>query len=136
VILYVDSSALLKLYVEEEHSLHARSMLVDPRDWTTARHTQVEVRRNLTRILEASGFTTFRHWFDHDWTELSVIELSEPVCAKSADFAEETGVRTLDALHLGAAWAAGADRGLPIVTFDRRLAAAARGLGWDVLGAE
>lgn len=134
--LYVDSSALLKLYVEEEHSQRARSMLFNPRDWTTARHTLVEVRRNLARALGGSGLATFRRWFEHDWTELAVVELAEPVCAKSAELAEATGVRTLDALHLGAAWAVGADDGLPIVTFDRRLADAARALGWTVLGAE
>jgi predicted nucleic acid-binding protein len=43
-------------------------------------------------------------------------------------------VRTLDALHLGAAERVGG-AALPFVTFDRRLAAAARRLGWTVLGA-
>lgn len=136
MILYVDPSALLKIYVEEERSDRARSVLVDPRDWTTARHTLVEVRRNLARLLTGSGLELFRRWFEHDWSELAVVELNDPVCRRSAEIAESTGVRTLDALHLGAAWAAGADDGLPVVTFDARLAAAARSLGWTVLGAE
>lgn len=134
--LYADSSALLKLYVEEEHSDWARSVLVDPQEWTTARHTQVEIRRNLARVLSDGGLEASRRWFDHDWTELAVVELGEAVCARAAEIAEDTGARTLDALHLGAAWVAGAADGLPIVTFDRRLAHAARSLGWNVLGSE
>ena len=134
--LYVDPSALLKVYVEEEQSPEARRILVDPSTWTTARHTLVEVRRNLSRLLAGDGLDTFRRWFEHDWSELAVVELNEAVCTRAAELAEATGVRTLDALHLGAASAAGADEGLPIVTFDRRLAAAALSLGWTVLPAE
>jgi uncharacterized protein len=132
---YVDASALLKLYVEETQSREAHRILVDPSTWTTARHTLVEVRRNLATLLTGSGLATFRRWFEHDWTELTVIEPNEAICARAAELAEFTGVRTLDALHLGAAYAAGAEDGLPIVTFDRRLADAARSLGWTVLGA-
>ena len=114
----------------------ARGMLFEPRDWTTAGHTLVEDRRSLGRAFGGSGLETFRRWFEHDRTELSDVALCERVCVKSAELAESTGVRTLDVLHLGAAWAEGADDGLPIVTFDRRLAAAPRWLGWTVLGAE
>lgn len=134
--LYVDPSALLKLYIEEEQSSDARQILVDPSAWTTARHTLVEVRRNLSRLLTGTGLDTFRRWFEHDWSELAVVELNEAVCARAAELAEITGVRTLDALHLGAASTAGAESGLPIVTFDLRLAEAARALGWTVLGTQ
>lgn len=133
--LYVDASALLKLYVEEEQSPAARQMLTDPRAWATGRHTFVEVRRNLPRLLGGRRLETYRRWFEHDWSELAVVELSEVVCLRAAELAEATGVRTLAALHLGAASAVGAERGLPVVTFDRRLAEAARSLGWSVLGA-
>ena len=44
-----------------------------------------------------------------------------------------TGCRTLDALHLAAAERSGG-RSLPIVTFDRRLAQAARSVGFTVIG--
>lgn len=134
--LYVDASALLKLYVEEEESSDARQILVDPSTWTTARHTLVEVHRDLARLLTGKGLDTFRRWFEHDWSELAVVELNEAVCARAAELAALTDVRTLDALHLGAASTAGADGGMPIVTFDRRLAGAARSLGWTVLGAQ
>src|SRR5690606_327998 len=49
--LYVDTSALLKRYIDEADSeLSERHLLADPL-WITARHTLVEVRRNLARLL-------------------------------------------------------------------------------------
>ena len=134
MILYVDASALLKLYLEEPDSPRARELLVDPRDWTTGRHTLVEVRRNLVRLLQGTSLAEYRRWFDRHWATMSVVELSERVCLRAADLAEATGAGTLEALHLGAAHEAGDGR-LPVVTFDTRLADAARSLGWTVLGA-
>jgi uncharacterized protein len=131
---YVDASAVLKIYVEEPESEHARRILADPRQWTSGRHTLVEVRRNLARLLDGATLADYRRWFDAHWAEVAVVELSDVVCERAAAFAELTGVRALDALHLGAAFEAGAGR-LPLVTFDRRLADAARTLGWTVLGA-
>jgi predicted nucleic acid-binding protein len=133
--LYVDASALLKVYVEEHESDKARLILADPRQWASGRHSLVEVRRNLARLLGGADLQKYRRWFETHWAEMAVVELNEGVCERAAEFSEATGARSLDALHLGAAAAVGAEDGLPMVTFDRRLAAAARSLGWTVLGA-
>lgn len=130
---YVDASALLKIYVEEPESVEARRLLVDPTTWTTGRHTVVEVRRNLARVLAGSSLERIRTWFEDHWVDVTVVELNELVCNRAAELAELTGVRTMDALHLGAAAQAGATEGLPIVTFDRGMRVAARSLGWCVL---
>jgi predicted nucleic acid-binding protein len=132
VSLYVDASALLKVYVEEPESAQARELLHDPMLWTTARHTRVEVRRNLARVVDEADYRTFRSWFEDHWADTTVVELTAAVCEHAAEFGERLGIRTLDALHLGAAFEAGQGR-LPVVTFDRRLADAARSLGWRVL---
>ena len=133
--LYVDASAMLKLYVEEEGSEQARELLSDPTRWTTGRHTRVEVRRNLAHLAAEPDLTTFRSWFEDHWADTTVVELTEVVCERAVELAERVGARALDALHLGAAAEAGEGR-LPVVTFDRRLADAARSLGWTVLGVE
>ena len=130
--LYVDASAMLKLYIEEPESQRARELLHDPTRWTTARHTRVEVRRNIARVVEEPDLARFRSWFDEHWADTTVIELTDAVCERAVEVAERVGVRTLDALHLGAAAEAGEGR-LPIVTFDHRLGEAARSLGWRVL---
>jgi predicted nucleic acid-binding protein len=133
VTLYADSSALLKLYFEESESERADAILrADPR-WVTAYHSLVEVRRNLARAFEGDVLQVARRQFDADWAAIEAIELDAALCSEAAELAELTGVRALDALHLGAAQLAGASEGVPVVTFDRRLAEAARSLGWAVL---
>ena len=132
--IYVDSSALLKIYLDEPETDAAEQMLTGKR-WVSGRHTLVEVRRNLHRVLEGGELDRARNRFAHDWEEIHAVDLGEAASELAAELAERTGVRSLDALHLGAAAMAGADDGLPIVTFDRRLADAARSLGWTALGA-
>jgi predicted nucleic acid-binding protein len=129
---YADASAVLKLHVDEPESTLAVELLTD-QYWTSGGHTYVEVRRNLTRLLVGEPLADARSAFLRAWEDVKVVDLTAAVIDGSALLAEQTGARTLDALHLGAALAAGADVGLPIVTFDRRLAAAARSLGWRVL---
>jgi uncharacterized protein len=51
VSLYVDSSALLKGYVDEPDSEVADALLRSDPSLLTARHTIVEVRRNLARLI-------------------------------------------------------------------------------------
>lgn len=130
---YVDSSALLKLYVEEEASPTARTVLLMGGRWMTARHTLVEVRRALSRLLEDEALAEARNRFDQHWQRMAVVELDERTCDRAAELAEQTGVRTLDALHLGAADRAGGG-GFAFATFDVRQAEAARSLGWTVVG--
>ena len=132
--LYVDSSALLKLYFDEPDSGRAEDILASDADWITGRVTAVEVRRNLARALASPDLMAARRQFERDWANTAVVELTREVCEAAAELAEVTGARSLDALHLGAAKVVGGGA-LPIVTFDLRQAQAARSLGWVVLGA-
>lgn len=131
---YVDSSAYLKLFIEEVDSDSARALLEQQPDWVAARHTAVEVRRILARHFQGPALAEAREVFKEVWGRTSVHELDQPTCEVAASIAEETGVRTLDALHLAAAQLAGGID-ITIVTYDRRMAAAARRLGMVVLGA-
>lgn len=130
--IYVDSSALLKIYLDEPDTDTAEAVLTGER-WVTGRHTLVEVRRNLQRALGGSELDSARARFERDWREIDAVDLGVAASELAAEMAERTGVRSLDALHLGAAGLAGAGDGLPIATFDHRLAGAARSLGWTVL---
>jgi uncharacterized protein len=134
VSLYVDSSALLKRYVDEPDSDLADSLLGTDPTLLTARHTIVEVRRNLARLLDWRDLTAARLAFAGDLEALSVVELDEVTCEAAATVAEVTGVQTLDALHLAAAQRVGGPA-VPFLTFDARQAQAARGIGLTVVGA-
>lgn len=130
---YVDASAFLKLYLEEQGSQEARRLMSSDAHWITARHTEVEVRRNIARSLGKRDLDVARRLFSGHWSRTDLVELDEGTCAVAADIAEATGARTLDALHLGAAHRVGGGS-LPFLTYDRRQAQVARSLGWSVLG--
>jgi uncharacterized protein len=132
VTTYVDTSVLLKRYVEEADSERAVELLVGDPVLVTARHTVVEVRRNLARLLHPADATAARAAFAADLRALSIIELDAATCELAATIAEQTGVRTLDAMHLGAATRLGT--ALTFLTFDVRQAVAARALGFSVIG--
>jgi predicted nucleic acid-binding protein len=134
VSVYADASAVLKLHLDEPESDQAEELL-GGQHWMSGGHTYVEVRRNLARLLTGDALADARSAFLISWTDVTVVDLTGVVIERSAVLAEQTGARALDALHLGAAAAAGAELGLPVVTFDRRLAQAARTLGWTVHGA-
>jgi len=132
--MYVDSSALLKRYVDEADSADADALLRADGSLLTARHTIVEVRRNLARLLSGRQLVTARAAFASDLRSISIIELNESTCESAALIAETTGVRTLDALHLAAAQRVHAP-GVGFLTFDVRQAQAARALGLTVVTA-
>lgn len=129
---YLDTSALLKRYVEEDQSdFVEQTMLADP-SWISAQHTLVEVRRNLARLLEGNNLRRCLALFEDDWKQINVVNLDETTCRSAAEIAEATGTRTLDALHLAALRRTG--DGVGLLTFDIRQAATARALGFRVIG--
>jgi uncharacterized protein len=132
VTLYADTSALLKRYVDEPDSERAVELLGSDPELVTARHTVVEVRRNLARLLPATSAAAARAAFVDDLASISIVELDAATCELAATIAEQTEVRTLDALHLGAARRLGT--ALTFLTFDVRQAQAARTLGFTVAG--
>jgi predicted nucleic acid-binding protein len=132
-MLYVDSSALLKRYIDEPDSDRAEAYLLADPQWVTGRHTRVEVRRNLTRLLDGRALDAARSSFETDWERTSVVALDDATCDLAVGIAEATGARTLDALHLAAAIRVGS-AGLTLLTFDIRQAQAARSLGMMVIG--
>jgi predicted nucleic acid-binding protein len=131
--LYVDSSALVKRYVSEPDSPRARELLAADDERVTARHTVVEVRRALARLLDGRELRQARVAFERDLDTFAIVELDEATCELAATTAERTGARTLDALHLGAAQRVGG-QAITLLTFDVRQAQAARALGFSVLG--
>ena len=131
--LYVDSSALLKRYVDEPDSHACDSILRSDPALVTGRHTVVEVRRNLAQLVPQGELGDVKASFARDFAAISLVELDPATCEAAAAIAEVTGVRTLDALHLAAANRAGGTA-LPFLTYDVRQAQAARSLGFTVLG--
>lgn len=126
---YLDASALVKLATPEAETDVLRAAL-DPYDArTTNRLATVEVARALLRRgagtgdLAAEVLEAFRG--------LAIIEL-DPAIAESAGRLGPPLLRSLDAIHLASALAMGAELEA-FVTYDGRLAAAARAVGLEVV---
>ena len=130
--IYVDSSALLKRYIDEHDSAAAVDMMRSDPVIVTSRLTEVEVRRNLSRLLIGDDLDTARHQLSIDLDAFALVNLDAGTCSEAARVAEQTLCRSADALHIGAALRAG--RATTLVTFDVRQARAARSVGLSVIG--
>ena len=130
--LYVDSSALLKRYVAEHDSESAEQLMATDPVLVTSRLTEIEVRRNLSRLLSSSDASASKRQFLNDLDSFALVSLDAATCTEAARIAEQTLCRSLDALHLAAALRAGPSTTL--LTFDNRQAQAGRSLGLSVIG--
>lgn len=130
--LYVDTSALMKRYVVEHNSDAAKQLMAADPVLVTSRLTEVEVRRNLSRLLAASDAAAAKRQFLDDLDSFALVNLDATTCNEAARIAEQTLCRSLDALHLAAAVRAGP--ATTLLTFDNRQAQAARTLGLAVVG--
>jgi predicted nucleic acid-binding protein len=133
VVVYVDSSAFVTRYLHEGRADAVVAAMPEEQRWMTARLTGIEVLRTLHRRLGDTDYDDAVRAFTRDWERTEVIAQDEGVADFATEVALEFGVRTLDAIHLASAWQAG-ERETTFLTFDRRQAAAARELEFDVVG--
>ena len=99
----------------------------------TSRLTEVEVRRNLARLLDGDDLDRQRHALAIDLDAFALVGLDATTMNTAARIAEQTLCRSLDSIHLGAARRAG--HATALLTFDTRQARAARQVGIAVIGA-
>lgn len=126
--LYLDSSALVKRYVDEEGSDEVEAAMDEARRWETCRIGYVETTRALARYGDEAAFGRFQF----EWPSFNVVELDLTVAEDAAELAPVTALRALDAIHLAAALV-NADRDLTVATWDKRLHRAARDRGLTLL---
>lgn len=131
--LYVDTSALMKRYVAERDSEVAVELMATDPVLVTSHLTEIELRRNLTRMLDGNVLTEVRRRVQADLDAFALVALDATTCSEAARIAEETMCRSLDAIHLSAARRAGTHTTL--LTFDIRQAQSARSIGMSVIGA-
>jgi predicted nucleic acid-binding protein len=134
LIAYLESSAALALYVEEPTSAEVRSVIRDVDTLGTSMLTQLEVMRNLHRLLDNERLALVVDQFLEDLQSMVVASVSDEVVDAAVTIAVATGVKSLDALHLSSALILGGI-GAEFLTFDRRQADAARAVGLRVIGA-
>ncbi|MEX2448102.1 MAG: PIN domain-containing protein [Solirubrobacterales bacterium] len=129
-MLYLDASALVKRYVEEDGSELVVSTMEDARAWSMCRVGYVET----VRAVGLAGGRKVARRVAADWLSFDVIEVDQALAEHAAELALSTELRSLDALHLAAALVLPPED-LTIATWDACLHRAARGKGLETLPA-
>jgi predicted nucleic acid-binding protein len=131
VILYLDTSALVTLYVEESRTPSVIARAEHASAVTTARITYAEARAALARhrregALSPAGLRQAVRQLDGDWLAYTIVEVGDSVVREAGALAERYALRGYDAVQLAAAVAVRRAGGnVEFATFDARLATAA-----------
>lgn len=108
MILYLDTSALVKLYAEEAGSEVVRRAVATSDLIATTLISYAEARSAFARKWRGvksarAALNRLRQEFERDWARLQVLPVDETIVRKAADLIEEHPLRALDALHLATA---------------------------------
>ena len=122
-MVYLDSSAIVKLAVSEPESGALRQYLAAHADRVSSGLARVEVLRALQRT-DANDATVLHA--EQIFERIALVALDEPVLRAAARLPPKS-LRSLDAVHL--ATALSLDGLEAFVTYDRRLHAAAAAVG-------
>lgn len=143
MILYLDTSALVKLFVEEARSTQVRQAVSGRRLIATHAIAYVEACAAFARLAfarrEEALFSDLRRNLDTQWQAWEILSVADPLIRRAAELAGRYRLRGYDSLHLAAAEAvfeAFRDRApFHFAVFDSQLGKAARQLGIPLLEA-
>ena len=127
---YLDASAIVKLGTAEHESLALRAWLRERSPLLTSRISTVEVARAIGRN-EAGSVAAGRAAAREVFTSVALTELDAGIANRAAELGPAT-LRALDAIHLATVLALGGELAA-FVTYDGRLADAARAAGLEVI---
>jgi len=138
VIVFLDTSALLKLFVAEANSALVREIVSQSAVVVACVLTYVEARSALTRKRRGGELTQEEHaravsTFESQWPSYAVVELPFSLVRAAAVVAERHALRGYDAVQLASAIEFQAQYGerVTFVSADQRLCAAAAAEGLD-----
>ena len=127
-MLYVESSAALKLVLDEVGAAEAREIIFGWNQRISSVLTTIETARAVRR----HGVLARLWQLDEVLAGMYRIEIDAPIIDAAGRMSPPL-LRSLDAIHLASALSVGLELGA-FATYDRRLAAAARDAGLRVVG--
>lgn len=140
MILYLDTSALAKLYVAEDGSTLVRDAMDRAHLAATCEIAYLELRsalarRHRERLLRTKEYRLAVTALESDWPNYFVLAVGMPLVRDAASTAERYGLRAYDALHLAACMAlkTQAKEQVTFACWDRKLANAGSLARLDVL---
>ena len=135
MIVYVDTSALLKLLVDEPGTDVMLEVAADSPTAASSALTEVEARAALARMRAGGRLTAGQHRatarrFDDLWEEVGALAVDRAVLRHAVALAETHALRAYSAVHLASALTVAQAGPVAFACFDDELrsAAAAEGL--------
>ena len=137
--LYLDTSALLKRYVEEAGSDEVIALMAEAQAVVTSLVTRAEVPAAIAkavrrRVLDDDGARRAHGRFLREWSDFGRVPVTDALVARADTLTWEQGLRAYDAIQLAAALscqetinALGVD--MLFASFDHQLRDAARRVG-------
>lgn len=127
MIVYLDASALVKRYVEEDGTDAVLDVMRPDVEWAMCRFGYAETWNAVALAGEPDELKRM----EREWALFEVVEVTQALVERAGEVALSMRLRTLDAMHLAAALSFGEE---PIfVTWDARLHRAARERGLRTL---
>lgn len=136
MILFCDTSALVKLYIKENASDEMQALARSASAIALCRIAWAEIMAALSRRArenptDAEAIETVRTRLRADWPRYAIVEITQPLMELASEYADTFALRGYDSVQLAAArnvqQAAGEE--LHFACFDARLEKAARMLG-------
>ena len=134
--LYLDTSSLVKLYVDEQGSDDVRALVARASVVATSVVALAESRAALARLrrqgdLSPSAHARAKRELRRDWPSLLAVDVTNDLAEVAAELAERYGLRGFDSLHLATyqrviEWSGDDDH--EFSSFDDRLSSAAQTL--------
>lgn len=125
-VVYIDTSAVVKLFVQEPESAALRKKLAQCPTRASSALLRVELLRATRRAGLPAATTAARRYVN----DIFLIRLNDTLLERAATL-EPTTLRSLDAIHLATALSLGNDLA-EVITYDERMAEGASALGLRV----
>ncbi len=140
MILFCDTSALAKLFVEEEHSALMLQAAQQASVVSVCRIAWAEMMAAMARRAreipeDAGAIESGRKRFEQMWPDFAVVEVNQKLVRLAGDIAEAFALRAYDSVQLAAAQRLhqGVKGKMTFACFDKRLHKAAVMMGIQVL---
>ncbi len=126
--LYLDTSAILKRYLDEEFSQQCEEIITQYQDKYISRIGVTETLINLRKRLSAQEFAMAAKLFRTDIATFNIIEFDGPSSDLAVEIAQGSNLATVDAIHIAAAISVGGKK-IDFLTYDKNQRKAAKSLG-------